>query len=422
MQFLTLISLASIALSSNAHPTRARRAASNLLTVPLRRLERDSELHVDLLHQKQINRAERLMARAAGLPPPSEAQLRANLARRASFIPDISKRSNSNISTTAFDDGGHQYFMSLELGTPPVEYNIVLDSGSSDFWVASSQCTFNGGSCQDHTFFDSQKSSSFVDLKQQFHITYGSGAASGEVVNDTLVLAGVQMKDFTFGIAHNISQEFATDHNIDSLMGLAKAGVGIRNAPPPQIVMRNRGIIDQAIVSFRLPRFVDHNVGEVTFGGLDSTKFDPSTQVTINSTNSGFWIIPLDGASVNGKSVKIQSNTGFMDTGTTLLLMPEADAVAVHQQIPGAQQKNGQFTIPCDTKATVSLTFGGKNFDINPSDLVAPKNKPSPGNCDSKIGVSAQSSTQWVVGDTFLQNVYFSTNIDENTVTLAKPI
>jgi len=73
------------------------------------------------------------------------------------------------------------------------------------------------------------------------------------------------------------------------------------------------------------------------------------------------------------------------------------------------------------------LTFGAQAFDINPVDLlfqpVDTNNLAGlcvsgiiTGNLNFGKGVQAP----WLVGDVFLKNVYFSTNVDKNSISLAK--
>ena len=115
----------------------------------------------------------------------------------------------------------------------------------------------------------------------------------------------------------------------------------------------------------------------------------------------------MDDASVDGKALNFQGKTAIIDTGTTLLIAPPADAAAIHAQIPGSSQSGDNFLVPCDTKSIVSLTFGGQSFDINPKDLAR---IPIPGqknSCVSGIaGGQIGGPDQWLVGDTFLKNVY----------------
>ena len=84
--------------------------------------------------------------------------------------------------------------------------------------------------------------------------------------------------------------------------------------------------------------------------------------------------------------------------GTTLMILPQADAIAVHANIPGAQPDNeGGFTLPCTTNASVALTYGGQVFTIDPRDLVT-QPPLSDGSCASGIASgSVGTQNEWLV-------------------------
>lgn len=49
----------------------------------------------------------------------------------------------------------------------------------------------------------------------------------------------------------------------------------------------------------------------------------------------------------------------------SVIIMPAADAAAVHAAIPGAASDGaGGFTLPCTTTASLAFTFGGQSFAI----------------------------------------------------------
>jgi len=83
--------------------------------------------------------------------------------------------------------------------------------------------------------------------------------------------------------------------------------------------------------------------------------------------------------------------------------------------------------MPCTTNATVALSFGGRSFSIEAQDLAedpVDPNNPT-GDCVSSITEDTggdNGPTQWLLGDTFLKNVYLSTNVNQNTVSLAIPV
>jgi hypothetical protein len=173
--------------------------------------------------------------------------------------------------------------------------------------------------------------------------------------------------------------------------------------------MVKEGLIKEAIVSYKISRAADGNGdGEITFGGLDDTKFIGSTLVTVdNISKNGFWEAPMGAISVDGKDTGLTGRTAILDTGTTLVLAPAGDAQKVHDAIPGAKSDGmGGFTIPCNTTTIVSMTFGGGLFYIDPRDLVTgpvDENDPT-GLCISGIvadRTSDNGATQWLVRDIF---------------------
>lgn len=140
------------------------------------------------------------------------------------------------------------------------------------------------------------------------------------------------------------------------------------------------------------------------FSGLDDSKFDSSTLVTLDATDDNFWITHLGGVTVNGATVAISGNrTALMDTGTTLLVVPSTDVDPIHEKIPGAiKTGTGSWTVPCNTTASVALQFGGKSFPISPKDLPFASGGRTTGDCTSGIGgfsaaATASNPTQWLV-------------------------
>jgi hypothetical protein len=278
-------------------------------------------------------------------------------------------------------------------------------------------------------FLGPQSSSSFVDTQNFFQVTYGSGFVSGDIITDNIAVAGLQLPNHTFGVAKNESVDFSSPSTIfDGIMGLAQSILSEQRTLTPVESLAKAGLIQEAITSFKISRLADQkNDGEVTFGGLDASKFDQQTLVTIdNLSRHGFWEAPIDTVSLNGQNLHLNNRTAILDTGTTLLIVPEADAQVIHQAIPGAADRgNGTFILPCTTTASLALTFGGQSFAIDRRDIIFAPLDPNntTGECISGItGTAGQfdSPGQWLVGDVFLKNAYFSTNVGKNTIQLAK--
>ncbi|KAG6868061.1 hypothetical protein C0993_007848 [Termitomyces sp. T159_Od127] len=344
------------------------------------------------------------------------------------------------------DDVG--YLATVQIGTPPQDFLILMDSGSADFWVGSEQCqSEDGGNCGNHKFLGSQSSSSFVDTNKPFEVTYGTGEVAGDIVTDDVSIAGLALKTHTFGVALVESVDFSDDSTpFDGLMGLAQSTLSQQQTLTPIEALAKQGLVPEAITSFKISRLADNkNDGEITFGyvdgivashiyklmlscissGLDTTKFDSNTLVSLDNVNQqGFWEGNMDAVTVDGQDAGLQGRTAILDTGTTLIVAPPNDVSAVHSLIEGAQDVGqGTFTVPCTTNASVALSFGGTSFAIDPRDIAFQPVDPNDPTGDCISGISAGQiggATEWLVGDVFLKNAYFSTDVNKNTVSLAK--
>lgn len=316
------------------------------------------------------------------------------------------------------------YLATVQMGTPPQNYLILMDSGSADLWVASEDCT----DCGQHQTLGTQSSSSFTDSGNAFAVTYGTGSVSGDIVTDDITVAGLTLKAHTFGVATKETDDFSDDSvPFDGLMGLAQSTLSQQQTATPVEALASQGLIADAITSYKISRSADNlNDGEITFGGLDQTKFDAATLVTTPNVNTqGFWEAAMDDVTVDGQSVGLNGRTSILDTGTTLIVAPQSDAEAVHQLITGSTSDGqGGFTVPCTFNQSVALTFAGAAFAIDPRDIATqPVNANDPtGDCVSGIsgGSFGTSDTEWLVGDVFLKNAYYSTDVGKNQISLAK--
>lgn len=319
------------------------------------------------------------------------------------------------------------YLATIQLGTPPRDFKMLMDSGSADMWVGGEACkSQQGGGCGNHTFLGTQSSSSFKSLAKTFQVTYGTGQVAGDIITDDVVIAGLKLPAHTFGAATVESVDFSSnDTPFDGLVGLAQSTLSNQKVLTPPESLAKAGLIQSAITSYKISRLADgKNDGEITFGGIDQTKIDPATLTTITNVNkNGFWEVPFT-ASVGGKDLGLAGRTAILDTGTSLIIAPPADATALHQQIPGAKSDGqGGFTIPCTTDAVVSFKMGTQDFAIDSRDLLfVPVNQNDlTGDCVSGI-MSGQigGAQEWLVGDVFLKNAYFSHDVGKNAITLAK--
>ncbi|GAA5917642.1 hypothetical protein JCM5296_004228 [Sporobolomyces johnsonii] len=310
-----------------------------------------------------------------------------------------------------------------DLGSEQQTFNILMDSGSADFWVPSSSCD----GCGRHAAIGPDTSSSFNNSGKPFSVSYGTGNVAGVTVSDTATIAGLNLTTLQFGVATTESSDFS-DNSVpfDGLMGLGQSILSSQGIPTPIEQLASDGLVKSAQMGYHLGRVSDgKNDGEITFGGVDASKFNGSLTEIPNVNQQGFWEGAVDDVAVDGQSLNLSGRTAILDTGTTLLIAPAPDAEAIHAAIPGAQSDGqGGFTLPCTTNATLSLTFGGKAFPLQSSDLTfLPVTTNLKGDCVSSISSGTiGGANEWLVGAVFLKNVYFATDVGSNVIGLAPAI
>jgi hypothetical protein len=134
--------------------------------------------------------------------------------------------------------------------------------------------------------------------------------------------------------------------------------------------------------------------------------------------------VNLDAVTVNSTTplTKLQS---IIDTGTTFIVAPSAQVSKFYAAIPGSKDVSktvgpGFYSFPCSATERVSLTFGGKAFSVEPSLFNLGRVSQGSQDCVGAI-VGTSRISFWVVGDTFLQNVYSTFDLGNNRVSFATP-
>ncbi|KAJ3488190.1 hypothetical protein NLI96_g3000 [Meripilus lineatus] len=310
------------------------------------------------------------------------------------------------------------YFGTILVGTPPVNYNVILDTGSSDLWLASSQIPSDSqaDSSSIKTYTPSASSTS-VQLNRPFDITYGSGKASGELFQETVQWAGFGVPGQTFGVVNRTTANIISAP-ASGLMGLAFQTISSSGALPLwQNLAQTAGTLDSPVMGVWLTRFTNDSSaqllepgGSITIGATDSTLFTGNVDFQdIPDGTPGFWTQSLTKMTVNGQSVNVPfGDAAFaaIDTGTTGIGAPASVVSQVYSMVQGSIPQGQFFSIPCDTNVSISFTFGASSnaWTISPDDFNL--GEVSPGEClgaifvvDSPLG---SVTPNWIIGDTFL--------------------
>lgn len=340
----------------------------------------------------------------------------ARLAKRLNDFKVEADNTPSQKQSAAIDQDGtdFSYFAEVSIGSNTVY--MLLDSGSSALWVMGQGCS--SSACQTH-----QLSSSSNTTSDQFSLSYNSGTVSGVLASDQLQLAGMTL-DVTVGLASQTSDDF-NQYPMDGILGLARSANGTDfNADTFIQTVKAANLLPANVFGVWLDRAGGPKDGEINFGAPDTTRFQGELNYIDTNSDLSVWNIPAGDILVNGQSSGLSGRSAVIDTGTTYMFVPPSDADAIFKNIEGATLPSGNdmYNIPCDTTANISVVFNNVAYQISPKDYVGPS--VSSGVCYTHIiglaAVNGDDST-WLLGDTFLKNVYTVFDADQNRVGFGLP-
>jgi cathepsin D len=230
---------------------------------------------------------------------------------------------------------------------------------------------------------------------------------------------------------------FGSDSGI---MGLAFSAISSTRSTPFWRALGSQ--LSASVMAFYLTRFKDdlgakdeEPGGVFTLGGTNSTLFTGDIEfLRMPSGTPTFWLLPMSAITVQGQSVQIATGNSALaaiDTGTTLIGGPTVDVNAIWAAVPGSApivNQQGFFSFPCSTTVQVTLSFGGKAWPISTTDMNLGQISRGSSRClgaifDLSLGSNIPSGSgnpSWVVGDTFLKNVYSVFSADTSSIGFAQ--
>ncbi|KAF8442210.1 aspartic peptidase domain-containing protein [Boletus edulis BED1] len=325
---------------------------------------------------------------------------------RRSSSPGLSRRATSKTVPLTNEDQ-ELWYGSLTIGTPPQDFTVDFDTGSSDLWVPDVPCPVT---CSGHRTYDPSKSSTSQGRYRLFTLEYGSGETIGAQYEDRVVIA-----DQTFGSALFMSPQFSSqNYKPDGLSGLGFSEISDLDGPTLMENLKESGQLPRFLFSFKLSDTAGQS--ELTVGDADYAAFKNETLVSVPVTVKGYWQVVLGG--ISSPSHEIAQSVNFpaiIDTGTTLIMAPREIVDDYFSGIPGSNcmTTDGTCTVPC---ATINGTapvfrFGERDFRVSPATWNLGPYTVGSSDCIAGLGVFEEPFV--IVGDVFLRNVYSMFNFSD---------
>lgn len=125
-------------------------------------------------------------------------------------------------------------------------------------------------------------------------------------------------------------------------------------------------LFDTSLSSLAAPLFTANlkrgAPGTYNFGYIDNAQYTGAITYTA-LTSTAFWQINLSGYAVGSKPFKTQSVTAIVDTGSTLLILPQSIVNDYYSNISGARYSTswGSYLYPCKS-IIPDFTFGADKY------------------------------------------------------------
>ncbi|EMC95927.1 hypothetical protein BAUCODRAFT_34686 [Baudoinia panamericana UAMH 10762] len=312
-----------------------------------------------------------------------------------------------------------QYFSDISIGTPPQDFKVVLDTGSSNLWVPSQDC--GSIACYLHSKYDHSDSSTYKKNGSDFQIRYGSGELEGYISQDTVRIGDLSIKNQLFAEATSEPGLAFAFGRFDGIMGLGYDTISVNHIVPPFYNMINQGLIDEQVFAFYLSDTNKGDESEATFGGIDESHYE-GKMTKIPLRRKAYWEVDLDAITFGDQTAEIDSTGAILDTGTSLIALPTTLAELLNREIGAKKSYNGQYTIECnkrDSLPDLTFTLTGYNFTIGPYDYILEVQ----GSCISSFmgfDIPEPAGPLAILGDAFLRKWYSVYDLGNNAVGLAK--
>ncbi|OBA17950.1 acid protease [Metschnikowia bicuspidata var. bicuspidata NRRL YB-4993] len=374
------------------------------------------------------------------------------------------------------------YSSTLKVGSQGAENDVVVDTGSSDLWVMSSDvdCSSTSTSfrrsienferfshrrlmsfempdstetdatdknkradstntCTASGSFNTADSSSFQvnTTAPDFSISYADGTyATGYWGYDYIDFGSANVSDCSFAVVNDTSSDIGVFG-----IGLAQLETtysGTTATSPYTyenfpLRLKATGAINKVVYSLYL-NSADALSGSVLFGAVDHAKYSGQLQtvplVNIYSlffTNPIRFDIVLDSITLESSSqnvtVSSSSIAALLDSGTTLTYLPSAILSSLVSLLDASTSSSGYYTVDCDYDSDdiyAVFNFSGVEIKVPMSDLIILLG------FQCYLGVLEQSSssltstTYAILGDNFLRNAYIVYDLEDYEISLAQ--
>uniref|UniRef100_A0A667IPZ7 Peptidase A1 domain-containing protein n=1 Tax=Lynx canadensis TaxID=61383 RepID=A0A667IPZ7_LYNCA len=302
------------------------------------------------------------------------------------------------------------YFGEISIGTPPQNFLVLFDTGSSNLWVPSTYC--KSQACSNHNTFNPSMSSTYQNNGQTYTLYYGSGSLTVLLGYDTVTVQNIVIHNQEFGLSEIEPSNPFYYANFDGILGMAYPNLAVGNSPTVMESMMQQGQLTSPIFSFYFSRaHPGRNMNSQFYSG--EIVWTPVTrelywQVAIDDTWSvlclgiGFCLPCSQTASAGRSGRKSHRGRGLGPFVWAPRLLARSSSAS----------PLSQFVVNCNSiqsMPTITFVIRGSPLPLPPSAYVL----------NATYLPSPSGQPLWTLGDVFLKEYYTIYDMGNNRMGFA---
>ncbi|KAI8867883.1 peptidase A1 [Ramicandelaber brevisporus] len=299
------------------------------------------------------------------------------------------------------------YYGQVRIGSNEQPFEVVFDTGSSDAWVASVECS--SSTCTAHSRFNGNASSTYSKGHKPFQVEYGTGSMAGIVSKDTVRVGEFVLEDSEFGEA-TMMDPFFQHLPFDGIIGMGYPSNSEMKTNPIPFELGKRSMLGEQMFAFYMSQGGQESSSELTIGGCDHSRYEGQI-LYAPVVQQGPWIVDLGqvkyGSGSSAAAVAKDGRMAAIDTGTSLISMSLSDADRINSIIGAKKQSATLYGIECDAVnhlKPIKLSFGSDvTAALLPQQYIIQR---SGGRCITAFSAGSPIPNLWVVGDVFMRAYY----------------
>lgn len=341
------------------------------------------------------------------------------------------------------------FFTNIQIGSNNDTVRVLIDTGSSDFWVADyNVCkneeddnddynsTSSSYNCSLYGYFDSENSNTFISNHTSFFLTYGDSTyASGTFGRDTVTIGNLTVNDVNLAIANYTNSSsgvigigYESTESTDFFHSISKENFEYINFPQKLV---EDGLIYKASYSLYLDERGD---AEIIFGAVDHNKYVGDLYefpiVPTNSSKNASITrisITLNEIEIIDDNIQMLVGEGYvpvvLDSGTTFAAFPIgiAETMAEYLNMTYNDELGYYFTENCSIYEGTNLRFNfqGALFESPLSGYLMEFIDEDEDVLGCALQISIDAEDFIILGDAFLKDLYTVIDLDDNKAALA---